>query len=291
MDIGHYFQVIISWTNLGKRNKIIDMNYRIGIFDSGHGGLDILQYLASRHSKWSFKYIADLGFMPYGNKSIELIQQRCLTISELLIEQGCDAIIVACNTATAVAIDKMRESFDLPIIGIEPYVNYINKAPQEDFRSGHLGALVTANTGQSERFKKLKERLDPNNLVKVEVIQKLAPLVEELIAKQYLDTFKDKLKEVLTPVRPYAWKEVILGCTHYPLISEFISEELQCKCISPTENVATQLEVRLGVETSALSSKEAKGIYQDCLFDYLNTAQNGVWHEYKMSSLLFWRYS
>ena len=263
------------------------MNYRIGIFDSGHGGLDILQYLASRHPQWSFKYIADLGFMPYGNKPIELIQERCFKITELLIEQGCDAIIVACNTATAMAIDKMREHFELPIIGIEPYVNYINKAPQEDFKSGHLGALVTANTGQSDRFQKLKQRLDPNHLVKVEVIQELAPLVEELIAKQNLSSFKVRLQEVLTPVLSYSWKEVILGCTHYPLISEFICEVLQCKCISPTENVATQLEVRLGL---APSHSSAQGPYQDCLFDYLNTAKKSEWHEYKMSSLLFWRY-
>ncbi len=265
------------------------MSFKIGIFDSGHGGLDLLQHLATRHIDWTFKYVADLGFMPYGNKSPELIVERCLKISQILIDQGCDAIIVACNTATAVAIETMRDRFSLPIIGIEPYLNYINKAPAKEFNNGELGALVTANTGQSLRFKKLKELRDPLGLVKVEIIEALAPLVEQLIANKDLNDFKEKLRAILSPVSQHGWKEVILGCTHYPLISEFISTELGVSCISPTQYVALQLESRLG----QLIGVEQPSNYRDCTFDYLNTHSGNQtqWSEQKMSDFLFWRYS
>ncbi len=259
----------------------------IGIFDSGHGGLEILQYLASRHPLWQFKYTADLDFMPYGDKEFDVIIKRCTEITEELIRQGCCAIIVACNTATAIAIDHLREVFDIPIIGIEPYLNYINKAPTKDFQQGHLGALVTPNTFQSSRFKELKKAKDPHDLVKVETIFELAPLVEELIAKKDLKSFKSELSRLLKGVAAHGWKEVILGCTHYPLIGEFIATELSVVCISPTRSVAAQLENRLGVASKGYPSDEAP--QYNCRFDYLDT-RVGERRTVEMSDFLFWRY-
>lgn len=258
---------------------------KIGIFDSGHGGLEILQYLATCHPAWEFVYTADLDFMPYGNKEHDIIVKRCLDITRELTDQGCEAIVVACNTATAVAIDEMREVFNLPIVGIEPYLNYINKAPERDFKEGHLGALVTVNTFQSERFRKLKASRDPQGLVKVVALAELASLVEELIASKNLTRFKDKLNILLSDVWPYQWKEIILGCTHYPLISEFISSELGVKCISPTSSVALQLENRLGVS----GGNEPSPDFADCSFSYLDTRIN-TRSERKLSDILFWRY-
>ena len=261
------------------------MDVQIGIFDSGHGGLEVLQYLASRHPTLRFSYIADLEFMPYGTKSLELITHRCEEIIQKLKDEGCEAIIIACNTATAVAIDCMREKFDLPIIGIEPYLNYINKAPQKNIKEGSVGALVTPITFKSERFKNLKELRDPHNLVKVETIAELAPLIEELIGHRNLEKVKATLRTLLADVGKHKWKEVILGCTHYPLIAEFIEEVLDAACISPTASVAAQLEKRLNLSTECMV--ENKSI--DCSFRYLNT-QDSKWLDKKMSDFLFWRY-
>jgi len=245
----------------------------------------MLQYLATRHPKWEFVYTADLDFMPYGNKGHDVIVKRCLDISRELIDEGCEAIVVACNTATAVAIDEIREVFNLPIVGIEPYLNYINKAPERDFKEGHLGALVTVNTFQSERFKKLKASRDPLGLVKVVALAELASLVEELIATKDLSIFRAKLTILLSDVRPYRWKEIILGCTHYPLISEFIASELGVTCISPTPSVALQLENRLGVS----GGNEPSPDFVDCSFSYLDTRIN-TRSARKLSDFLFWCY-
>lgn len=258
---------------------------KIGIFDSGHGGLEILQYLAARHPSWEFVYTADLEFMPYGDKGHDIIVKRCFDIVRELLDQGCQAIVVACNTATAVAIDEMREIFSLPIVGIEPYLNYINKVPERDFKQDHLGALVTVNTFQSERFKKLKLHRDPKGFVKVFAAAGLATLVEELIAGKDLPLFKTQLSKILNEYRSFQWREIILGCTHYPLISEFISSELGVKCISPTPSVAAQLEKQLGMSGNNESSPD----YVDCSFSYLDTRINTRTIR-KLSDILFWRY-
>lgn len=269
------------------------MSKSIGIFDSGHGGLDILQFLSQAHPDWNFHYVADLLVMPYGNKPLELIQKRCHEIIHWFEQRGCDAVVMACNTATAMAIDKMREEFSLPIIGIEPYLNYINKAPEKDFQNERLGALVTPNTFESQRFKSLLELRDPLQLVKVETIFELAPLVESLISNRDLPQFKERLLELLSPLKKYRWREVILGCTHYPLIGEFIEEVLEAKCISPTEYVAAQLENRLQWnrdQRSPTSSNTAAPTIKDQEFEYRNTLTE-KWEYKKISDFLFWRYS
>lgn len=262
----------------------------IGIFDSGHGGLELLQYLATCHNDWTFHYVADILEMPYGTKAQDIIEKRCFEIITWFTELGCDAVVIACNTATAMAIDKLREQFEIPIVGIEPYLNYINKAPEKDFHNQRLGALVTPNTFESKRFKRLKEKLDPQNLVAVEPMLTLASLVEGLIENKNLEVFIAQLNNLMTPLSKHKWKEVILGCTHYPLISEFIGRSLQVKCISPTQYVAAQLQKRLDMQPIELCEDSSLISYKDASFQYLNTAQ-GSWETKKISDFLFWRYS
>src|SRR5512145_1747261 len=94
----------------------------VGVFDSGVGGLSVLRCMREELPNEDFLYVADSGYAPYGDKPVEYIERRAFTITEFLVGQGAKAIVVACNTATAVAIAKLRSAFDIPIIGMEPGV-------------------------------------------------------------------------------------------------------------------------------------------------------------------------
>ena len=94
----------------------------IGVFDSGVGGISVLRHIHALLPYEQLLYVADSQYAPYGNKTAEEIQSRCFVIADLLIAKGVKALVVACNTATAAAIDAMRERYSLPIIGMEPAV-------------------------------------------------------------------------------------------------------------------------------------------------------------------------
>jgi len=94
----------------------------VGIFDSGIGGLSVLKDIRSLLPNEELIYIADSAFAPYGNKPLEFIRQRCHDLTQFLLEQNAKAIVVACNTATAAAVDRLRQQFTIPIIAMEPGV-------------------------------------------------------------------------------------------------------------------------------------------------------------------------
>ncbi len=248
------------------------MGKTIGLFDSGHGGLDLLRTLR-KTSEFDLLYIADLKFHPYGKMSIPQIKERSHFLCQELLKKGpCDLIAVACNTATAHAIDDLRKDFSVPFVGVEPYLNYINKAPLEHLQRGGVGALVTPNTLNSDRFKRLKEEKDPNDLVSVLALEELAPLVEDFLTHKDEDLLVDQLKELFRNDLPLNWQETILGCTHYPLISIQLEKVLNTRCISPTPQVVEHI-FRLLLEKPTVSPVISR---QD--FDYWNTLE-GSWRK------------
>ena len=97
-------------------------NKPVGIFDSGVGGLSVVQDIQRRLPNEALIYIADSAFAPYGNKPLEFIQQRCHELTRFLLTQQAKAVVVACNTATDVAIDDLRKRYDIPVLGIEPAI-------------------------------------------------------------------------------------------------------------------------------------------------------------------------
>ncbi|MCB1822260.1 MAG: aspartate/glutamate racemase family protein, partial [Candidatus Competibacteraceae bacterium] len=118
-------------------------NYQsVGFFDSGVGGLSVLRQVRADLPHESLLYVADSGYAPYGNQSVEFIIQRSFVITEFLLEQGAKAVVVACNTATAAAVAELRARFAIPIIGIEPAI----KPAVAMTRSGVVGILATGNT-------------------------------------------------------------------------------------------------------------------------------------------------
>jgi len=251
----------------------------LGIFDSGIGGFSVLSEVKKLLPKVQIFYIADDAHAPYGDKSEDYILARAHELTKKLKEElKVDLIILACNTATAVAIADLRKTYpDFPFVGIEPYLN-IQKRFSSDDLSRRFVVLTTARTGKSEKFLKLKEMLDPDHRIDHYGMERLASLIEEAYYLGINDELKQKICAELLPLKEKKYTHAILGCTHYPLISRFIEEFLAVECINPAPYVALRakdllLQAGKNLEATSLSSYG---------FHFLSTKKN-EW-EIKMTS-------
>jgi len=211
------------------------------MFDSGVGGLSILSEVHALMTDLEVYYIADNAFCPYGEKSEAQLIGRAIEITNLLLKKDVRLITLACNTITAAAIKKLRENFAVPFVGVEPYLNAYNKEIEIKELSS-LAVLTTTYTASSEKFWSLKNRLDPENKIFHATSNKLAMLIEDIFHNGF-DQDKQKLVECeLDPLKGLGFTHVILGCTHYPLISTFIENYLSVKCIAPGKHVALRIK-------------------------------------------------
>ena len=211
---------------------------KIGIYDSGIGGFGPLQYLSKELNNAEFYYYADDILGPYGCLDEAKITQRCHHVADHLLKKGIDLLFIACNTATAIAIDSTRESFDLKIVGIEPYLNALHK---EQIGEQKVAAIMTEVMSKSERLKKLKNRVDPDNKIDIFAMPKLASLIEALYADPANTSLIADIKQELSPLHKSQYNHLILGCTHYPLINSLIEEYLNVKSLDPAEHVTRQI--------------------------------------------------
>jgi glutamate racemase len=207
----------------------------IGIFDSGIGGLSILKEVVKLLPERPYFYLADQAYAPYGHRSSDYIIERSVTITEEFRTLDCELVIVACNTATAAAIQYLRENYSLPFVGVEPYINYQNKAGEAGMR---MVALMTGATGMSEKYRKLKCQLDPEDRIEDFFCPNLASLVEAAGQQGYTPAITAAMQEDLRPLLGRGFSHAILGCTHYSLITPLIEDFLQLQCISPGPSVA-----------------------------------------------------
>jgi len=213
----------------------------IGVFDSGVGGLSVLTHIHARLPQESLLYVADSAFMPYGCKPDELVKKRCMDLAAFFAEQSCKALVVACNTATAVAIHQLRECYDFPIIGMEPAV----KPAVAQSRSGVVGVLATTGTLGSAKFQRLKQRFAATAQL---IIQPCPGLVEEIETGD-LDgqRIRSMLYLFLQPLMQQRVDTLVLGCTHYPFIAPLIREILgeDIAIIDSGDAVACELQRQL----------------------------------------------
>lgn len=211
----------------------------IGVFDSGIGGLSVLKELLKVFPEARFHYYSDDAHAPYGPKNDEFITDRSFKITEELINQGSEMIVVACNTATAASIDALRAHYPhMTFVGVEPYLN----AYYKETTPAKMAVLTTESTGKSERFKRLKERLDPNGFIDNFSLKNLARMVEEFYYNPGFEAEFDKqLAEELLPLQGKNYTHAILGCTHYPLVKEKIEKILNLKALSPCPYVAQRV--------------------------------------------------
>lgn len=188
----------------------------IGVFDSGIGGLTILRAIRETLPRENLIYVADTAHLPYGDKSMDFVRTRAAAISGFLVERGAKAIVVACNTATAAAIDLLRDRFALPFIGVEPAV----KPAVAATRSGVIGVLATPATLNSARFHALLSRFAGNIRVQLAPCAGLA----EHIERGELDGGQTEtlLRRFVEPLLEQGADTIVLGCTHYPLVAHIV---------------------------------------------------------------------
>lgn len=190
----------------------------IGVFDSGVGGLSVLRHIRQLLPHERLLYVADSAHVPYGDKSKAYIEQRSLLISRFLQQQGADAIVIACNTASAAAAASLRSQFDMPIIAMEPAV----KPAVAASRNGIVGVLATAGTLASARFAALLERYAGE----VEIVTQGCPGLVEQVEKGELNSAQTRamIERYTEPLLARGADTLILGCTHYPFLVPLISE-------------------------------------------------------------------
>lgn len=189
-------------------------------------------------------YVADSGHVPYGDKSPEYITQRSLALAEFLVSQGADAIVIACNTATAAAAATLRRQFDIPIVGMEPAV----KPAAAATRSGVVGVLATVGTLESARFAALLERYGEE----VEIVTRGCPGLVEQVERGDLEGPETRalVERHVAPLLARGADTLILGCTHYPFLAPLIRDVAgpEVILVDTGEAVARQLLRRIDAE-------------------------------------------
>ena len=246
-------------------------NRPIGVFDSGVGGLTVVSALVQNIPSETIYYVGDTARVPYGNKSKDRIQQYSEEIIEWLIKKDCKMIIIACNTASSLAIDYLEKNFSLPIIGvIDPGVRLaINKT-----NSQSIGVIGTHATIQSNSYgEKLKSISSEINIFN-QSCPLFVPLVEEgltkgpitkLIVESYLSHFKNTDVDTL-----------ILGCTHYPILTAVIKDVVG-KNISLVDSGKASAEVVMGVlKENEILSGESHGEVHSFITDSKQSFQTVI---------------
>ena len=221
----------------------------IGVFDSGIGGLSVLKEVKNQLPEHNFIYIADSAFTPYGEKTTEQIIERSVLITQELIIKGAQVIVVACNTATALAVDHLREKFSVPIVAMEPAV----KPGVKKSVNKKVGILATTMTLASRRYMDLLERFATDT----QVIEQPCPGLVEQVEAMEIDTDKTSqlLYQYISPLVEKGIDTIVLGCTHYPFLKQKIlevtGEEIE---IIDTAKAVTE-ELKRKIETSGIPAK------------------------------------
>lgn len=214
----------------------------IGVFDSGVGGLSVLQEIRHALPAETLLYVADSGHAPYGEKTPAYIQARAERLIEFFLVQGAKAVVVACNTVTGLSIAHLRERFaGLPIVAIEPAVKPAALAT----RSGVVGVLATRQTVASPGL----ARLVANHANGTRMLLQACPGWVERVERGELDgpATEAAVAEYVRPLVEQGADTLVLGCTHYPFLAPVIQRVAgsQVQVINPAPAVARELGRRL----------------------------------------------
>ena len=236
----------------------MDRNLPIGIFDSGVGGLTVYRALHERLPNERFVYLGDTARVPYGTKSLATVERYAVENSKFLEAHGIKLLVVACNTASALALPAIRRAIKLPVIGvIEPG----SRAAVEVAHGANIGVIATEATVNSGAYTNAIAALNAGAQVIARACPLFVPLAEEgwantdvarIVAKDYLSYFSRTSIAAL-----------LLGCTHYPILRDFISETVGHEITLIDSGAATAADVESLLEKSSLTHDEPLGLYQE----------------------------
>jgi len=236
----------------------LDRNLPIGIFDSGVGGLTVYKALHERLPNERFVYLGDTARVPYGTKSLATVERYAVENSKFLEAHGIKLLVVACNTASALALPAIRKAIKVPVIGvIEPG----SRAAVEIAQDQNIGVIATEATVQSHAYARAISAMG----VQGHVIERACPLfvalaeegwagsdVARAVARDYLHDFTETPPAVL-----------VLGCTHYPILRDVISETVGREVELIDSGAATAHDVESLLKSSDLTHEDALGLYQE----------------------------
>ena len=204
----------------------------IGVFDSGFGGLTVLRELLPLAAGSHCVYLGDTARLPYGSKSRETIVRYALSSARFLQQRGAELLVVACNTATALALDDLREALTIPVVGvIQPGVEAASAACREQGTAGEVLVLATQATIESHAYARACAKLG------LKATEKACPLLVPLVEEGWIGEIGDEARASVTAqvLRIYlgealrgapASRALLLGCTHYPLLRPAIERTL-----------------------------------------------------------------
>lgn len=248
----------------------------IGVFDSGIGGLTVVNAIRALLPNESIFYIGDTARVPYGSKSPATVERYSLEIGAMLAADNCKLIVVACNSASSVAVPAMQRRFDVPVLGvIEPGA----RAAVHATRNGHIGVIGTRATIKSGAYERAMHALRND----IEVTSRACPLLVPLIEEGWLngDVTTRVVSNYLQPILTTRADTLVLGCTHYPLLRQTIQRVAgdDVTLVDSAENCARAVQQLLEAKQLAAPAANA-GTLRVGLTDmpdhFLNVAQDAL---------------
>ncbi len=226
----------------------------IGVFDSGVGGLTVLQALSRRMPRENLIYLGDTARVPYGPKSGETITGYAIETADFFVERGVKLMVVACNTTTALALDLLRRRYSIPVIGVvEPGARAALKAT----RNRRVGVIGTEATVGSGAYAQHLRALEPD----VEIFTRACPLFVPLAEEGWTanDVARRTVSTYLASLKKSGIDTLILGCTHYPLLAKAIGDYMgpNVRLVDSAEETAREVKRVLSAKT--LARKAGKG--------------------------------
>lgn len=219
---------------------------KIAFFDSGVGGLTVLSTAMKEIQNAEFIYFDDSKNVPYGTKSKERVKELVMDAVDLIASLDVDALVIACNTATSIAVNSIREKYTFPVIGMEPAVK-----PAVE-KCGQKQVLVTATplTLIEEKFQNLVSRIDQGNVVNLLALPELVVFAENFMFDD--ETVLPYLKEKLSPFNLDNFGTIVLGCTHFPFFREHFRKVIpeHVRIIDGNEGTVRHLKNILKEKTS-----------------------------------------
>ena len=218
----------------------------IGVFDSGLGGLTVLRALVDLLPHESTLYFGDTGRFPYGPKPADEVLKYALEIADLLVDRGVKLLVVACNSATAVALEALQDRYEMPVIGVvEPGI----RAAASATRSGRVGAIGTVGTIASGAYQHAAAAAG------IELTCAACPGFVEFVEAGDVDSDQIRVlaERLLAPLRIAAIDTLVLGCTHYPLLARTIGDVMgrDVVLVSSADETAFEARHMLGDVTAA----------------------------------------
>lgn len=214
-------------------------NAPIGVFDSGVGGLTVVREIMRHLPNENLVYFGDTARVPYGSKSKDTIIRFSRQIIRFLKTKDVKAIVIACNTASALALEIVRQEIDIPIIGV---VVPGARAAVRETRNKKIGVLGTEATIKSEMYTRLMQQEDADVSVVGKACPLFVPLIEEGFAKHHIT--REVIDIYLQDVKESGIDTLILGCTHYPLLRDSIAEYMgeDIHIVNPAYETAIDLQ-------------------------------------------------